>query len=537
MASSTTQFDQLSLSSFITAADQGDKEAQYHVAICYRRSLGVERDDEASFRYLKKSADQQFVAAEYYISNYYDNGIGTQKDEQEAFRYRKLAADQGHTEAQYQVACAYKSGTVIQLNEREAFNYFKLAAEGNYKDAQYHLALCYQNGFGTPKNDVVAVTYLKLAADQNHTLALHNLVYRYQIGRGVEKNLEMAKSLHRKATSISIDHLPSQWTSEGETISSRAPSFLLKVYGKNGYKSLAQHILSPNVDLLKSHIPLHPPLAKEQRGHTCGLYALGIALALCHPDQTITPARKNDIKPTANEKKENQNGTSLRQIAKQHKLTVIGEIYDIYNLEKIAKIAGFERCAVFKSSREKYIDDIKKSIQTGHSVILPADNEDGFPGNTQAKRLHYALAWGYIFKDNQYYFLVTQFGKYFLWSADALQRSHEQMPDHIDRQEFYKDHKRDNYYPLQPGQEIKQCDFRETPASDLSHFQFAGLAVPVANKAYLKLDEVTEEEKASVSPAGNDRSIPILSFLFKINKKVEAVKNIESTLTRRCSVS
>jgi hypothetical protein len=279
------------------------------------------------------------------------------------------------------------------------------------------------------------------------------------------------------------------------------PALLLKISEKTTSgtvltKGLYEYILSPEVNASKSYILSKPPIARAQRGPTCGEASLETALRLGYPERNIPPARKHALKPTEAEKRECKEKTSLRQVAKQYG-SVIGEIFDIHCLEKTAKHFGFNECSVIKEDKDSYIKSLVTAIQGKHTVILPIDESDGFPGDMKGMETHYALAWGFIFKNNQYHFLVTHWGKHYLWSADDLLRSHEQMPDDNPiHGEYYKDREQDYYYPKTKDQSVLERDRRMIPASSLRDFKFTALAIPTQEGNFLSLDECKPDDKA-----------------------------------------
>jgi len=487
------------------AADQGSSYAQYNLGILYKNGEDVSKDEKEAARYYKLAADQGHVNAQYNLGILYEDGQGVPKDEKEAARYYKLAADQGHVRAQYYLGVLYKNGEGVSKDEKEAARYYKLAADQGHVRAQYYLGVLYENSRDVLPDDSQALHYIQLAANQGYSDALHNLSIRHRIGCGVPQDTKKANHFHQLATTVGNDDSFRQFTSsiESETSLIKAPSLLVKISEKTptniSIRGLYEYIFSPNVDLSRSFVPWSAPLTRNQRGPTCGLNALEIGLTWCYPDRNVPPARKNPIKPTASEKEKNKRILSLRKIAKKHG-SVIGEVFNINCLKNTAKEFNFNECKIIKMNkedREKYTQQILNDIRTKRcSVVLPVDNDEGFPSNRQGKGAHYGLAWGYICIDNQYYFIVAHYGNNYLWPADALQKSHEQLPDtYPNGGEYYKDHIRDTYHPKEKDESVPENDLRRLPPSDLENFKFTALTIPTSSNAQAKNILVIDETK------------------------------------------
>lgn len=505
------------------AASQGLPEAQYCLGIMLQKGEGVAKDLKKAVEYHQLAANQGIPEAQRVLGDLYANGQGVPENIKEALRYYQLAAKQGDQRAQYKLGTMYMGGRGVSQNLKKAAKCYQLAADQNYAAAQYDLGIMYQNGCGVLRDDKQALHYIKLAAKQGSIIALHNLSIRNRIGRGVEKNAEKAAYCYQLATTVKEEDKFRQFIANKKLESNRmtAPSLLLRICEETSDgKGLYEYVFSPDIDLSQSYIPWYPPFMEKQRGPTCGLDALRAALKMGYPDRDIPPVRKNPIKPTPAEKEENKAVNSLRQEAKRNG-SAIGEENNVYNLEKVARAFKFNECKVIEMEKEKkehYIKHLLNAIRQGHTVVLPVDDDGGFPGNKQGQKTHYALAWGYIFnkKENKHYFLVSHYGRHCLWDADALQKSHEQLPDinpHFG--EYYKDSGCDSYFPKQkdPSRiEENQPTKKETslleddksvqkkyiiPPSNLSDgFKFAALIVPRSernpNLLELKVGETKE---------------------------------------------
>jgi len=83
----------------------------------------------------------------------------------------------------------------------------------------------------------------------------------------------------------------------------------------------------------------------DQRGGTCGFYALEIALSAAHPHRYIPPARKDkNEKEARNKGRDIIPAISLRSFAKQKDMTQFGEMnaaHAVADLKKITQEFGF----------------------------------------------------------------------------------------------------------------------------------------------------------------------------------------------------
>lgn len=481
----------------------------------------------------KTSSDQLSSETLFNLGTIYENGLGVEKDSKKAAEYHKLAADQGHKDAQIHLAKMYREGRGVEKNPKEAIKYFMLAADQNDREAQYRLAMGYQNGHGIDQDDKKAVHYIQLSANQGHLYAQLNLSLRYQLGRGVPQSSEQASHWHHLATTVTEQDTFRQWAADKKHFSEK-PALLLKIYEKNAgivtNKGLYDHIFSSDVELHKSYIPAKPPLARLQRGPTCGLIAMEAGLNWGYPNKINPPARKHALKPLATEKNKNEI-ISLRKISKMFG-SIFGGAFDIDTLKKIAEYFNYHS-EVIKKDKDHYIESIVEAIRTKHSAILPLDVSpaDGFPDKFNGMHTHYALAWGYIYKNNEYHFLVTHWGKHFLWSADQLLQSHLQLPsDNPLSGEYVKDREADTYSRKDKDQVIEERDLRVVPAGTLDNFKLTALFISADenNPNLLEIDQ-TKMTDEYLEIAVKEKNPILLKLL--IEKKIkdnEPIKNLNN---------
>ena len=183
----------------IKAAEQGDVQAQYDLAVMYAKGQGMKKDDAEAVKWYRKAAEQGHADAQYHLGNAYAHGRGVAKDESEAVKWFRKAAEQGHAEAQCNFAEAYLFGSVIPQNYAEAVKWYRKAAEQGVADAQYNLGVSYAKGNGVTQDVFEAVRWYRKAAEKGHTDAQYNLGVSYENGNGITQDVAEAVRWYRMA--------------------------------------------------------------------------------------------------------------------------------------------------------------------------------------------------------------------------------------------------------------------------------------------------------------------------------------------------
>ena len=114
---------------FRAAAENGDPEAQYLLAVRYLNGQGVPQDNEEAVTWLKRSADHGHPGAQDSLGVRYATGQGVAQNDVEALSWFRRAAEQGHPVAQFNVGLAYAQGRGIPVDMVEAYAWFCLSAE------------------------------------------------------------------------------------------------------------------------------------------------------------------------------------------------------------------------------------------------------------------------------------------------------------------------------------------------------------------------------------------------------------------------
>ncbi len=84
---------------FRKAAEQGDAEAQYHLAVMYGAGVGVETDYDEALKWYSQAAEQGYAKAQYNLGMMYYFGKGVLEDKVTAYQWVILSAERGEQAA------------------------------------------------------------------------------------------------------------------------------------------------------------------------------------------------------------------------------------------------------------------------------------------------------------------------------------------------------------------------------------------------------------------------------------------------------
>lgn len=157
------------------AAKQGHSAAQCFLGLLFEKGNFVEKSDEHSYLWYRKSAEQGFVAAEYKLGCFMEEGRGTSVDKNRAIFWYKRAANQGNISAQISLGTIYMNANEFTT----AFPWFMDAAKQGDKYAECIVGVLYfKHGMGI-KNDeeryILARHWLEKSAKQGCAEAQANI--------------------------------------------------------------------------------------------------------------------------------------------------------------------------------------------------------------------------------------------------------------------------------------------------------------------------------------------------------------------------
>ena len=160
---------------FRKSAEQGNAAGQYELGVCYRNGGGVPQDDAEAVKWITKAAEQGLDRAQSNLGLYYLNGIGVPQDKQKAIQWLRKAVDQENAQAQCILGECFYNGDGVPQNKEEAINLYRKSAEQGYAGAQFNLGECYFLGEGVAQDKEEAVMWLHQAAEQGHEKAANLL--------------------------------------------------------------------------------------------------------------------------------------------------------------------------------------------------------------------------------------------------------------------------------------------------------------------------------------------------------------------------
>jgi TPR repeat protein len=121
------------------AANQGHREAQYQLALCYYLGNGTPVDREKAFAWFARLSGDQKEAPPPAL-----------RQEKAQAVYLGSAADT--PERNLFSGDRYYYGYGVIIDQKKAFQYYQVAAEAGNAQAQYMLGQCCFQGYGTEKN-------------------------------------------------------------------------------------------------------------------------------------------------------------------------------------------------------------------------------------------------------------------------------------------------------------------------------------------------------------------------------------------------
>ena len=210
------------------AAEKGNADAQYRLAILYNRGEGVEKSAEEAKKWLNLAAEQGHVIAKAekeaeshkarVAQQVPQAPAATTKGqmEAEAQKTKEAAQQKQAVVKQAQVAVAppgkdknalyeegmkYFKGEGVTRDYAQAHKLFIEAAEQGHAKAQYRLGFMYSLGKGVKKSDQQAIGWWQKAAKQSDPDAQYYLGYMHEIGAGVNQDMGEAKKWYQKAAS------------------------------------------------------------------------------------------------------------------------------------------------------------------------------------------------------------------------------------------------------------------------------------------------------------------------------------------------
>lgn len=185
------------------AANRGDTEAMYRLALHYGKGGVVAPDQEKSGYWLGKAARAGHAAAQadlaLMIFASARQGDIPREQLSQATVYLEQAAEQGEPRALDRLGSLYVATAKSEVRLQEAANLFQRAASQGHPPAMVHLATLYFNGQGVEKDVTKGLELLKKAADAGDLTAAYRLSEIYLVGGPVKADQQQARLWLEKA--------------------------------------------------------------------------------------------------------------------------------------------------------------------------------------------------------------------------------------------------------------------------------------------------------------------------------------------------
>lgn len=195
---------------FRRAADAGNANAQYNLAVCYDKGWGVEKNPLAAAHFFRLSSAKLPQAKVRYAEKLYF-GHKLFKDEKNEFPELKadpkaalqLLRDTAKVwkEAYFSLAKLLYLNT--PLHAAELFQVLdKYAPDSNNPDALIMYSACLRAGIGCLPDPAAGAKYLERAAALNHPDAIAQLAEIIELGTGLPRDPERAIDLEKRAIKL-----------------------------------------------------------------------------------------------------------------------------------------------------------------------------------------------------------------------------------------------------------------------------------------------------------------------------------------------
>ena len=189
----TEQDDAKALEWFRKAADQGNVDAQFRLALA--------GGSDSKF-WLKNSAKQGHPISQYLLGTMYlegENDLGIEQDYAKALEWYKKAANQDPLGIfQFGLGLVYAEGRGVEQDDAKALEWFRKAAAHDNAAAQYRLGLVYAEGRGVEQDDAKALEWFRKAATRGHVLSSYELAKMAQ---------ELAEEVQKATTEREIANM------------------------------------------------------------------------------------------------------------------------------------------------------------------------------------------------------------------------------------------------------------------------------------------------------------------------------------------
>jgi uncharacterized protein len=173
-----------------SAAEAGNPEAQFDLAVLYAQGLGVARDLGTAMRWYGSAAEQGNAQAQFALGQIYSRGWGAPRDTVDAMRWMEMANDPSSDGSPTRWSLI--EGYGAERDDAQAAYWYRKAAEQGHAEAQYNLARLYATGQGVARDQEAALHWMRAAASQGYAPAQARFGARYAAGNGISQDHRLA---------------------------------------------------------------------------------------------------------------------------------------------------------------------------------------------------------------------------------------------------------------------------------------------------------------------------------------------------------
>ena len=159
------------LADAVEKAEMGDAQAQADLAGGLMKlggsldQAGAGDDYTESVKWAKKAADQGNADAMWILALAYEHGRGVDENVDIAIEYYEQGAELGNAACQHSLGCYYARGDYLKKDNKKAFELFQKSAAQGYGLAMKDLGRCYQFGTGCMGNMKTALEWYTKASE------------------------------------------------------------------------------------------------------------------------------------------------------------------------------------------------------------------------------------------------------------------------------------------------------------------------------------------------------------------------------------
>jgi uncharacterized protein len=150
-------------------------EEQLKMGERYADENSQQRNDVEAVRWFRMAAEGGNAEAQYKLAVMLEHAWGTRRDYQEAMSWYSKAAKQGHAGGQNNIGLMYEKGRGVPIDYNEAIKWYTMAAKKNGGTPNYNIGLLYERGLGVPADKELALKHFNLAANAGYADAQKKL--------------------------------------------------------------------------------------------------------------------------------------------------------------------------------------------------------------------------------------------------------------------------------------------------------------------------------------------------------------------------